>query len=58
MSWCAGRVDIASVRRPLTIPIGAQAYPRGAYRFTDREYLNIVYRTDADDYLTDEDGAR
>lgn len=26
----------------------APAYPPGAYRFVDREYLNIVYRTDPD----------
>ena len=37
------------VRRALTTPIGAPAYPSGGpYRFTDREYLNITYRTDAD----------
>ena len=35
------------VRRALTTPIGAPAYPPGGpYRFTDREYLNITYRTD------------
>ena len=35
------------VLRQLTTPLGAPAYPPGApYRFTDREYLNIVYRTD------------
>jgi acetoacetate decarboxylase len=37
------------VRRQLTTPLGAPAYPpHGPYRFTDREYLNITYRTDAD----------
>lgn len=41
-------MDIASVRRLQTTPIGAPAYPRGLYRFVDREYLNIVYRTDPD----------
>lgn len=39
---------IEDVRRQLTTPLGAPAYPPGGYRFTDREYLNIVYRTDAD----------
>ncbi|MDP9465819.1 MAG: acetoacetate decarboxylase [Actinomycetota bacterium] len=35
------------VRRALTTPIGAPAYPPGGpYRFHDREYLNITYRTD------------
>ena len=37
------------VRRALTTPIGAPAYPRGGpYRFVDREYLNITYRTDVE----------
>ena len=35
------------VLRQLTTPIGAPAYPAGGpYRFIDREYLNITYRTD------------
>ncbi|GAC1322395.1 MAG: acetoacetate decarboxylase [Mycobacteriales bacterium] len=35
------------VRRQLTTPLGAPAFPPGGpYRFTDREYLNITYRTD------------
>jgi acetoacetate decarboxylase len=41
-------VNIEEVRRQPTVPIGAPAYPSGRYRFTDREYLNILYRTDAD----------
>lgn len=37
------------VRRQITTPLGAPAYPPGRpYRFTDREYLNITYRTDRD----------
>jgi acetoacetate decarboxylase len=37
------------VLRQLTTPLGAPAYPPGGpYRFTDREYLNITYRTDPD----------
>lgn len=35
------------VLQQLTTPLGAPAYPPGGpYRFTDREYLNITYRTD------------
>ncbi|TFV63498.1 acetoacetate decarboxylase [Geodermatophilus sp. DF01-2] len=41
-------MDIDEVRRLPTTPIGAPAYPAGRYRFTDREYLNILYRTDAE----------
>jgi acetoacetate decarboxylase len=39
-------VNIEEVRRQSTTPLGAPAYPSGRYRFTDREYLNILYRTD------------
>lgn len=40
-------MDADEVRRQLTTPVGAPAFPAGApYRFTDREYLNITYRTD------------
>ncbi len=40
-------MDAEQVRRQLTTPLGAPAYPPGGpYRFTDREYLNITYRTD------------
>ena len=39
---------IEDVRRQLTTPLGAPAYPPAKYRFTDREYLNITYRTDPD----------
>ncbi|MER7935972.1 acetoacetate decarboxylase [Streptomyces sp. NPDC093272] len=35
------------VRTPST-PLDAPAFPVGPYRFTDREYLNITYRTDPD----------
>jgi acetoacetate decarboxylase len=42
-------VRVEEVRQQLTTPLGGPAYPGGgAYRFTDREYLNITYRTDAD----------
>src|ERR1700742_230335 len=36
------------VRAQLTTPLAAPAFPRGPYRFADREYLNITYRTDPD----------
>lgn len=40
---------IEDVRKQLTTPLGAPAYPPGGpYRFTDREYLTIHYRTDPD----------
>ncbi|GAA3808958.1 acetoacetate decarboxylase [Streptomyces chiangmaiensis] len=38
---------IEDVRRNLTTPLTGPAYA-GTHRFTDREYLNIVYRTDRD----------
>jgi acetoacetate decarboxylase len=41
-------VNIEEVRRQSTTPLGAPAYPAGRYRFTGREYLNILYRTDAE----------
>jgi acetoacetate decarboxylase len=42
-------VRIEDVRRQVATPLGAPAFPGGpAYRFTDREYLNIVYRTDSE----------
>jgi acetoacetate decarboxylase len=34
------------VLKQFTTPLGAPAYPRAPYRFVDREYLSIVYRTD------------
>jgi acetoacetate decarboxylase len=40
-------VRASDVVRQFTTPIGsAAAFPRGPYRFRDREYLNITYRTD------------
>jgi acetoacetate decarboxylase len=37
---------IEDVRRQATTPLTRPAFPRSTARFTDREYLNIVYRTD------------
>jgi acetoacetate decarboxylase len=39
---------IEEVRAQSATPLGAPAYPAGRYRFTGREYLNILYRTDAE----------
>jgi acetoacetate decarboxylase len=39
-------VKAEEVLKHWATPLGAPAFPRGPYRFTDREYLNIVYRTD------------
>ncbi|MBS2938435.1 acetoacetate decarboxylase [Nocardioides sp. J2M5] len=33
---------------PLAAPLTGSAFPPGPYRFVDREYLNITYRTDLD----------
>lgn len=41
-------MNIEEVRRLPTTPAGAPAYPSGRYRFSGREYLNILYRTDAE----------
>jgi acetoacetate decarboxylase len=37
---------IQDVGQQLTTPLDAPAFPPGSYRFTDREYLTITYRTD------------
>ncbi|MDT0467735.1 acetoacetate decarboxylase [Streptomyces gibsoniae] len=41
-------MKIEDVRLQINTPLPNQAYPPVMARFTDREYLNIVYRTDAD----------
>lgn len=38
----------ADVRRAYAMPLTNPAYPPGPYRFIDREYLIITYRTDID----------
>src|SRR5579871_2370977 len=35
-------------KRAFSMPLTAPAYPPGPYRFVNREYLIITYRTDAD----------
>ncbi|MER6539871.1 acetoacetate decarboxylase [Streptomyces sp. 900105755] len=39
---------VEDVRRQLTTPLAGPAYTPTVHRFTDREYLNILYRTDPD----------
>lgn len=41
-------MKIADILQQSATPLGAPAYPRGPYRFHNREYLNITYRTDPD----------
>ena len=36
----------AEVLKQASTPLGAPAFPKGQYRFRNREYLNILYRTD------------
>ncbi|WP_167374907.1 acetoacetate decarboxylase [Gottfriedia luciferensis] len=39
-------MNIQNVSKHLTTPLTSQAYPLPPYKFVNREYLNIVYRTD------------
>jgi acetoacetate decarboxylase len=41
-------VHSQDILRATSTPLGAAAYPAGPYRFQQREYLNIYYRTDLD----------
>jgi acetoacetate decarboxylase len=34
------------VRKQITTPLGGPAFPKGPFKFNNREYLNIIYRTD------------
>ena len=36
------------LRRAFAMPLGSPSYPPGLYRFYDREYVIISYRTDSD----------
>lgn len=40
------KLQKSDVLRQIATPLGAPAYPSGPYRFHNREYLNIVYRTE------------
>jgi acetoacetate decarboxylase len=39
------------LERAFAMPLTNPAYPPGPYRFVDREYLTITYRTDPATYL-------
>jgi acetoacetate decarboxylase len=41
------QMRLEDVPRQFTTPLGAPAFPKGIYQFKNREYLNIVYRTDS-----------
>lgn len=40
------KIDINNIAKNLTTPLTAPAYPMPPYKFINREYLNIIYRTD------------
>lgn len=40
------KIDIHDLSKNLTTPLTAPAYSVPTYKFVNREYLNIVYRTD------------
>ncbi|MEH7335894.1 acetoacetate decarboxylase [Neobacillus drentensis] len=39
-------MKLDQVAKQISTPLDAPAFPRGPYRFNNREYLNILYRTD------------
>ncbi|WP_306319785.1 MULTISPECIES: acetoacetate decarboxylase [unclassified Streptomyces] len=41
-------MNIGSILDAPATPLNGPAFPHGPYRFVDREYLNITYRTDPD----------
>lgn len=41
-------MNIDEVRAQITTPLSSPAYPPVSSRFSNREYLNIIYRTDAE----------
>jgi len=40
------KIDVNTISKNLTTPLTAPAYPYPAYKFINREYLTILYRTD------------
>jgi acetoacetate decarboxylase len=38
----------ADVRRLSSMPLSSPSYPRGPYRFIDREYLIVTHESDPD----------
>ncbi|HEV3239187.1 MAG TPA: acetoacetate decarboxylase [Casimicrobiaceae bacterium] len=41
-------MKLAEVLRLSSMPLASPSYPRGPYRFIDREYLTIIYESDPD----------
>jgi acetoacetate decarboxylase len=41
-------MKLDEVSKQITTPLDAPAFPRGPYRFNNREFMNIIYRTDMD----------
>lgn len=41
-------MNIAEILKQSSMPIASPSYPRGPYRFVDREYLIIAYESDPD----------
>ena len=41
-------MKIQDVRRLASMPLQSPTYPRGPYRFEDRQYMILSYRTDPD----------
>lgn len=40
------KIDVNNIAKNLNTPLTAPAYPMPPYKFVNREYLNIIYRTD------------
>ncbi len=40
------KIDVKDIAKNLNTPLTAPAYPIPNYKFVNREYLNIIYRTD------------
>ena len=38
----------ADVKKLSSMPLSSPSYPRGPYRFIDREYLIVTYESDPD----------
>ncbi|MEW4368430.1 acetoacetate decarboxylase [Paenibacillus kandeliae] len=42
------KIDVNQISKNFNTPLTAPAYPLPPYKFVNREYLNIIYRTDAE----------
>lgn len=40
------KIDVNNIVKNLNTPLTSPAYPVPTYKFVNREYLNIIYRTD------------